>query len=294
VPLYSISNLAREHITVALSGEGADETLAGYSIYRRMLRLETLHRHFGGLAFSLSPLLRRAFPFDSVNLMLDWITQPLEQRYRGVSRAFLPELKKKLLPGDSDRRRDNMLDLIFDQQFHASRPASALDQMLYVDTRIWLPDDLLLKADKMTMANGLELRVPFLDHRLVEFVATLPMHSKLDRGKGKILLRRAAEGEVPDSIIKRRKKGFPTPVREWLRHDLRDLVRDALVSPGSAVRKYMDAGTIDEIVRQNEKGVDRNQEIWTLLVFEFWHRVFIDRTAGRQATAPRDVALEVN
>ena len=293
VPLYFISKIAREHITVVLSGEGADEIFGGYGIYRRMLQFESIHQHFGGLLSSMEPMLRRILPGARQRTALNWATIPLHQRYRGVSRAFLPELKRELLPGNS--RADGMLDALFESCFQAAKPASPLDQMLYVDTRIWLPDDLLLKADKMTMANAIELRVPFLDHRMVEFASTLPTSLKLHKGTGKTILRKAMADSVPPSILKRPKKGFPVPTRQWLKTELRGLVHDALLSPDAAVRDFMNFEVIQKIVQQHERGAaDRSQEIWTLLVFEYWHRVFLNESIGRSGATTREtVPLEV-
>jgi len=155
---------------------------------------------------------------------------------------------------------------------------SALNRMLYADAKIWLPDDLLLKADKMTMANGLELRVPFLDHKLVEFAASLPANLKLRGSTGKHLLRETMKDVLPKRIIDRSKKGFPVPTESWLRGDLKNFVHDTLLSSTSACRDYMDYRVIERIVNEHEQGKEnRRQEIWTLLIFEIWHRLFIDR-----------------
>jgi asparagine synthase (glutamine-hydrolysing) len=149
--------------------------------------------------------------------------------------------------------------------------------MLYADAKIWLPDDLLLKADKMTMANGLELRVPFLDHKLVEFAATLPANLKLKGSTGKYLLRKAMQNVLPKRILTRPKKGFPVPTGSWLRGHLKDFVHDTLLASDAACREYMDSRVIHKIVSEHEQGTEnRRQEIWTLLVFEIWHRLFIN------------------
>jgi len=293
VPLYYISKVARERITVVLSGEGADEIFAGYGIYQRMLQFESVYQHFGGFLTAMEPTLRSILPGARHRTALDWATRPLHQRYRGVSRAFLPELKRELLPGNG--QSDEKLDALFESCFQAAKPASPLDQMLYVDTRIWLPDDLLLKADKMTMANAIELRVPFLDHRMVEFAATLPTALKLHKGTGKTLMRKTMADSVPPAILKRPKKGFPVPIRQWLKTELRALAHDALLSPNAAVRDFMNIDVIEKIVGQHERGVaDRSQEIWTLLVFEFWHRVFLDESIGHTGSATREtIPMEV-
>ena len=183
------SKLAREHVTVVLSGEGADEILAGYNIYSRMLRLESPF---------LKPLaqMMKWAPSEALRHYANLSAQPLDRRYRGVSRGFRPETKLSLIGADRARRSEQRLQSIFRAALQAPAGASPLNRMLYADTKIWLPDDLLLKADKMTMAAGVELRVPFLDHRLVEFAAGLPDRAKLDGSTGKALLRQAMRGSV--------------------------------------------------------------------------------------------------
>jgi asparagine synthase (glutamine-hydrolysing) len=197
---------------------------------------------------------------------------PLERRYRGVSRGFRPALQARLTgePGWGE-----VLDQVYAPLFEAVSHVSALDQMLYVDSKVWLPDDLLLKADKMTMANGLELRVPFLDHKLVEYAARLPQNMKLHGGTGKVLLRRIMKNVLPASILNRPKKGFPVPTMSWLRGPLKDFTRETLLAADSACRNYFDPRVLREIVDQHEAGGDRQQEIWTLLIFEHWLRAFM-------------------
>ena len=151
------------------------------------------------------------------------------------------------------------------------------DQMLYVDLKTWLPDDLLVKADKMTMANAQELRVPFLDHRLVELAARLPVELKLRRQRGKAILRDASAGVVPDPILERSKKGFPVPTRRLLR-ELGGFCREVLLDRTSACRSWFDRREVERILADHASGrADREQEIWTLLVFELWHGLFVAR-----------------
>jgi asparagine synthase (glutamine-hydrolysing) len=288
VPLYFISQVARERITVVLSGEGADEALGGYGIYRRMLELENFSGYGRSLFRGMAALARPLLSGDRQRMMADSIGVPLEQRYRGVARAFTPGLKQELLPWNAARQGDEHLSSLFESCFRSAGTASPLDRMLYVDTHIWLPDDLLLKADKMTMAHALELRVPFLDHRLIEFAATLPRSSKVQGRSGKTLLRRLMAPKLPEPILSRTKKGFPVPTEHWLRGPLRDWTRDALLGAGSAVEGYMETAVIRQIVEQHEQGaVNRDREIWALLIFEFWHRQFMNRASQRtQAERP--------
>lgn len=297
VPLYFISKKAREEITVVLSGEGADEILGGYGIYRTMLALERAHRlgrgaggwlagRLGGMA-GLAPGSMR----ERLRHAMHLAALPLEERYRGVSRGFLPAAKDRLLGrGDSangQAGRDAVLAGVFGPRFEAMAGAPPLERMLYVDLKTWLPDDLLVKADKMTMANSQELRVPFLDHRLVELAASLPPELKIRKGVGKALLRDAVAGLVPQAIVERTKKGFPVPTRSLLRR-LGGYSRELLLDRDSACRSWFDAAAVERLLDEHARGpVRRDQEIWSLLVFELWHGVFLDR---RFESKPRAAA----
>jgi asparagine synthase (glutamine-hydrolysing) len=276
IPLYFVSKAAREDITVVLSGEGADEVFGGYSIYHRMLQMENLYRLGGRLLGPLAPLARPLVPGERNRAAFDGITTSLEERYRGVSRAFRPEMKRRLLPWDESRHGDELIAGLFESSFHAAGRTTPLNRMLYVDTHIWLPDDLLLKADKITMANQLELRVPFLDHRMVEFASGLPQTAKLRGKTGKALLRRLMKRKLPAPILSRGKKGFPVPTSAWLRTELQDWVKDSLLSSNSATRHLMNPDVVKQVVGDHLDGrVNREQELWTLLVFDAWYRTFM-------------------
>jgi asparagine synthase (glutamine-hydrolysing) len=274
IPLFFIARLARKHITVVLSGEGADEILGGYGIYRRMLAIESAYERFPRLAPWVASKVASVFTGQTVQRYARWASVPMEQRYRGVSMGMAAALREQLL----GRQGEGGAGRAFRSCLQAVPKKDALNRMLYADAKIWLPDDLLLKADKMTMANSLELRVPFLDHKLVEFAATLPVELKLKGSTGKYLLREAMKNVLPEAVLHRPKKGFPVPTESWLRGDLRDFVHDTLLSRDAACRDYMDSGVIEKIVTEHEqRRKNRRQEIWTLLIFEIWHRLFIDR-----------------
>ncbi|HUP24289.1 MAG TPA: asparagine synthase (glutamine-hydrolyzing) [Thermoanaerobaculia bacterium] len=280
LPLYFLSREAREHVTVILSGEGADEILGGYGIYGRMLSLERLRSKLGaGASRLLAPLAAALLPGDKLPHYARLGGLPLEARYRGVSRAFHADWKARLLGRDAAAVSDGPLDEVFDPYFAAfAASSSPLDRMLYADVKVWLPDDLLVKADKMTMAHSQELRVPFLDHELVELALALPQHLKRRGATGKIALRRAMQGVVPAPILKRGKKGFTTPTSSWLRHELRGFTRELLLASDSACRSWFDIDAVEQLVEQHERGVAvRDDELWSLLVFETWHGVFVER-----------------
>jgi asparagine synthase (glutamine-hydrolysing) len=290
IPLYFIARLARKHITVVLSGEGADEILAGYGIYKRMLAIDAAYERFPRLTPWVARKFASVFTGPVSQRYAGWAGLPMEQRYRGVSTGMPATLRQQLL----GRQGEGAVGDAFRACFEAVPKEDALNRMLYADAKVWLPDDLLLKADKMTMANGLELRVPFLDHKLVEFAATLPRDLKLKGSTGKHLLREAMQGVLPPQIINRPKKGFPVPTESWLRGELKDFVHDTLLASDAACRGYMDTRVIEKIVNEHEQGTEnRRQEIWTLLIFEIWHRTFIDRLPPIARSAPQSGARKL-
>jgi asparagine synthase (glutamine-hydrolysing) len=284
IPLYFLSRLAREHITVVLSGEGSDEILGGYGIYGRMRLLDRLYQASPRMAAALFPRLAAMAPNEITRRYLRLAGLPLAARYRGVSKGMAGELMAQLAPDMT--WPPVALESLFARYYDAVPGASALNRMLYADTKVWLPDDLLLKADKMTMANALELRVPFLDHKLVEYAATLPEHLKISGGVGKVILRKAMRGVLPSAILDRPKKGFPVPTRAWFKTPLAGFAREVLLDPRSACRSHFEPKVIDRLLGEHARGQAHwEQEIWTLLVFEHWHKAFMGRSSrvGRHA-----------
>jgi asparagine synthase (glutamine-hydrolysing) len=158
--------------------------------------------------------------------------------------------------------------------------------MLYVDTKTWLPDDLLIKADRMTMANSIELRVPFLDHRLLEFAARLPRNQKVRGWKMKYLLKKAVAKHVPSEILRRRKLGFPVPYVKWIRHGLKDLVADILFDSKTISRGYFQKEAVNALVQSNARSGRFAAEIFSLVILELWHRAFVDQQNPEISSLP--------
>ena len=263
VPLYYLSKRAREEVVVVLSGEGADEVLAGYPVYRTMLMLERL-RALGPAAAAALPIARH----PKLRKYLRWATQPLEQRYRGVSVAFTDD-EKSLLTGRGGERLVQRLA----QEWAETEGLPPLERMLELDRRVWLPDDLLVKADKMTMATSQELRVPFLDHRLIEWCAGLPQHVKLRGSTGKWLLREAARSRLPAECTAPGKRGFTVPVSNWFRKQLHQPLRDALLASDSLARTRFGEKAVRRLLDDHLKGrSDRKEELYSLWVLELWRR----------------------
>jgi asparagine synthase (glutamine-hydrolysing) len=295
VPLYFLSRRARQEVTVVLSGEGADEALGGYYIYRRMARMEALRQRLGigGEVLSLAgELLASVLPHDKVRRAARLFGQPLESAYRGVSRAFdddiVVHLHNKLMQPHNKAAAEIVQSLLL-PHWEATRGMTPLRRMLYLDSRVWLPDDLLVKADKMTMAHAIELRVPFLDHELMEHAWSLPDHLKIANGVGKALLRTAARGRVPQAVLDRPKKGFGTPTAAWLRGGMRELAADALTAGRSLARERFDLTFVHKLLDRHQAGADLSAELWPLVVLELWHKNF--SAAAHPAPEPvREVA----
>jgi asparagine synthase (glutamine-hydrolysing) len=250
--------------------------MAGYTLYRKVLAIDKLRKTAGPFA-SAFPVMASLPVGDRVRAYLRRLGTPLESHYRGMVKGLSLETRLALTGEDRVRKADIRIDEIFRNYFNKVAGASFLNRMLYVDAKVWLPEDLLLKADKMTMATSVELRVPFLDHKLVEYLASSPDNAKVRGNQGKWILRQSMGTAIPPSILHRTKKGFPMPASAWFRSELREFVRDTLLSRSSACREYFKPQTIEGIVcRQEEGKFSGYQEIWSLIVFESWHKQFIE------------------
>lgn len=281
VALYYVSQLARSHVKVLISGEGGDEAFAGYSNYRNLVWLERIKKALGptrALASRASKLVNEVVRSKRAAKYISLIDQQLESSYYSRtsspfnffnsasdfwSREFSRILNKEASVGPVRSFFEN------------AGSCDVLEKMLYVDTKSWLPDDLLIKADKMTMANSIELRVPFLDHKVLEFAAALPSNFKLRRFTTKYLLKKALSSHVPKEILNRRKAGFPVPYESWLRTDLKGWLRDLLLDPQTLERGYFQKTAIDRLLRDNQRTGGYSKEIFSLAVLELWHRAFL-------------------
>jgi asparagine synthase (glutamine-hydrolysing) len=279
IPLMLLSYLAKKHVTVMLSGEGADELLAGYPIYRLMGQLENYQ--------SLPQWMRAAFSDPILSLFLgnkrggkykDWIRLPLEKRYLGNGSRLTTGIQARLYSQEFKAQlQEGRLYKQIAEFYGKVGAKDPVERMLYLDTKTWLPDDLLLKADKTTMAAAIELRVPFLDHKLVEFAASVPSSLKVRGKEGKYLLKRLCEGFLPREIIYRKKQGFPVPMRQWLQKDLLPMAKDYLLDSRSRQRGYFNLSYVEDLIlRHSDSRDDLSVNIWSLLVLEMWHRIFID------------------
>ncbi len=273
IALYHISRLAREHATVLLSGEGSDEVFAGYYLYQFMTKIEKVRRFFPDNLLSSFSLLSSYSPKLKFKKYLDWFSLPLAERYQGTSSYLTPTLKKRLYNQEFLSNKSSYLEDQFGYFFSKVEGKDPLSQMLYVDTKTWLVDDLLVKADKMTMAASIELRVPFLDYRLVEALSALPSNLKVRKKEGKYLLKKISEELLPRKIIYRNKMGFPVPTKEWFEGDLMAQVGDVISD--FKREPWFRADALDNLVARHRAGAeDHSKMLMTLLVFSEWRRQY--------------------
>ncbi|MET7420265.1 asparagine synthase (glutamine-hydrolyzing) [Dactylosporangium sp. NPDC005555] len=266
VPLWFLARTAARDVTVVLSGEGADELFAGYEIYREPAAL-------AGVA-ALPAALRRGLRAVSAVMpegvrgksFLERATTPIDERYYGNARIFGTAEKARLMRGPADPHTTVTAPLY--------AAAAALDDvatMQYVDLHTWLPGDILTKADRMSMAHSLELRVPFLDRAVYAAAASLPTSLKLARTT-KFALREAMRGIVPDAVVDRRKLGFPTPTRVWLRGEIGAWAGDVFATAG--VDHLLDVGHVQRLLTAHRRGdADHSRKIWTVLMFCLWYGI---------------------
>jgi len=272
VPLYFIAREARKHVKVVLSGEGADELFGGYTIYREPISLRRLtaapdpvKRLLGVLSARLpegmrgKDLLRRA----SIGI---------EERYYGNARIFRPDEMADLLRTYSPQV--SYTDVTA-PHYAATRHLDDSTRMQYIDLFTWLRGDILVKADKMTMANSLELRVPFLDTEVFRVASAIPVDQKITSETTKYALRRALAEIVPGHVLNRAKLGFPVPTRPWLRDEMYEWARDIISSAGTG--HLIDTGAALRLLEAHREGPhDYSRKIWTLLVFMVWHGIFVE------------------
>lgn len=276
VPLYFVAKKAAEHVTVVLSGEGADEFFGGYTIYREPLSLAAVNGLPDGMQKGLRAVSRVIPQGVKGKSFLERGTTPIEARYYGNARMFTEEEKQQLM-----RRYDPSVRYT-DVTAPIYAECTELDdvtKMQYIDLYTWLRGDILVKADRISMAHSLEARVPFLDREVFEVASTVPVELKLPPRSDatKYAMRQALQGVVPPAIVNRRKLGFPTPTRVWLRGEMYEWARHVMATSGAG--HLLDLGYADRLLQEHKREeADHSRKVWTVLVFCVWHAIFVART----------------
>lgn len=284
VALYYITKLARNYVKVLISGEGGDEAFAGYPIYRNFLWLERIKKLTGPLNGAISSLLcsiNQKRPSQRLTKYASIFRMPLDSYYYGRTSnpgLFFNSRTEQLYTPDflHEINRDFSTSIV-KKCFATSAGAGNINRMLYMDMKTSLPDDILLKADKMTMANSIELRVPLLDHKVIEFAASLPENFKVRGFKTKYIAKRALRHRVPKEILDRKKAGFPVPYDSWMRTELKDWVHEILLGRQATERGYFNRKCIEQLVQEDQRFQNHAKEILSLVSLELWHRAFIDK-----------------
>jgi asparagine synthase (glutamine-hydrolysing) len=280
LPTFLISELARREVTVALTGDGGDESFAGYERYAALGlatgagRVPLLPR-LGARALRLLPAGRRvprSSPYRLARL-LETASLPAGGRYGSLVEVFPPALRAELYaPGLPPPRSASSL--------LGPSPAPGVAGLQLLDARTYLPDDLLVKADRASMATSLELRSPLLDHTVLELGVSLPDGLKLDGRRGKAALRRAFAHLIPPELRERRKTGFGIPLGDWFRGPLRDLAGDVLLGQRAHARGQLRPAAVEKLLDEHVRGRrDHGHRLWCLLVLELWQRAWLDAEA---------------
>lgn len=285
VPTYYLSKVTRQHVTVALSGDGGDENFAGYENYRIVSAWERADLLPGparrALRSGVDQVLQRVGPAaraDRIGRAMQMLSGDLGERFRLQSSVLKPEEKRAAYTVHFDR-------LIAGAPAAPCGPGTLpfepgmdpVDWMSWHDLQFYLPDCLMVKVDVASMANSLEVRAPMLDHEFVEFAATIPSRLKRDDSGGKLILRRALAGLVPAETLERRKQGFGLPLRRWFAGELHGLVRSTLLDDRAHRRNLFDGGFIRRLVDEHVAGRrDWSHRLWALVWLELWFREFID------------------
>lgn len=277
VPTYYVSNVARQHVTVVLSGDGGDENFAGYRRYKLTLWEDRLRSYFPGyLRSNLFGPLGHIYPklgwapriFRAKNTLESLARSPIDGYFYGVS-CCPPPLKHELLGGDVLRRLNGYDSAdVLRHYYDRATTADPLSRIQYVDMKTYLVDDILMKVDRASMANSLEVRCPLLDHKLMELIAQMPASLKLRNGEGKYIFKKALQSILPREVLTRKKKGFAVPVAEWFRGELKEVASQAIFAPKDGL---LNTSFLGRCWKQHQSGQrDWSALLWCVLMFRTW------------------------
>ena len=301
VALYFVSLLASQHVKVVLTGEGSDELLAGYGRYRKTILNLSLGKHYR----TLTPRVVRGAVRSSIQgLPTSKVRQKLLRSFLGVApdieSIYFDNFAVFPLAMQGDLLSNETLERIGGIDPYAGVRAaleqtdadSLLDRLLYADIKTYL-HELLMKQDQMSMATSVESRVPFLDHKLVEFTCSLPERLKLRGGTTKYILRESMKGVLPEAILSRSKMGFPVPIGAWFRGAHRSIIDEYVLSERAMSRGLFNSDFVRDLVHRHQSGVENHEErLWALVNFEIWQRQFFDGEAAQLGLESQETQLE--
>lgn len=286
LPTYLVSEVARKHVTVSLSGDGGDEIFAGYDTYVAQNMARYYNYVPGPIREKVLPAIMSLVPPQSAKKGL------INKAKRFIEGGALdPELQHtRWMMFINDADKDSLYQAgvrsaiatetpqdVMERYFLQARIADALAQQQYVDIKTYLADDILTKVDRMSMAVSLEARVPLLDHRVVEFAMRLPPHLRMDKGTTKVILRKLMANRLPEQVLNKPKEGFSIPIKQWLKTTLNPLMMDLLSQSSVQRRGYFHSGTVERWIKEHmENKANHSHRLWALMVFELWQREVLD------------------
>jgi asparagine synthase (glutamine-hydrolysing) len=292
LPTYYLSRMTRRHVTVALNGDGGDESFAGYERYRGLPIVRKFERipralrarlvsPIAGAGARLMP--RNAF-FEKLAMLNEISLADFERHYLAYLTIFHARMKNRLVATNGAGMHPDAIDWTLGEM-RKSDARAEIDRMMACDVATYLPGALLVKADRMAMAASLEGRSPFLDHKLMEFAARLPAEIKAPGGELKGLLKRALEPHLPREVLYRPKQGFGVPLDDWFRGKLNAYLKDQLLSERARARGFFRMGYVERLIDEQTTGRSRHaHRLWTLLMFELWAQRFMDEFGAAKAS----------
>lgn len=286
IPTYLVSEMARKYLKVVLSGDGGDEIFGGYTWTRKQVMIEKYKRItpkfinntiFKSLIKNYVPTGRSTSFFDSLKRFIYDANISFSSSFLRRITCYDKFLKEKIYSKKfiEDLKEHNPYNL-FKEYIENKDIKDNFDRLLFTDTSLYLPDDILLKVDRMSMANSLEVRPPLLDYKLVEFCANIPFELKIKNFKTKYIFKKIMSKKLPRIILKQRKQGFSVPIGEWLRKDLNNFCKEVLLSNNLKSKYFFDRNGIEYIIKQHQSGnKDFAYQIWGLLIFEIWTQKYL-------------------
>lgn len=275
LPSYYLTQLARKHVKVCLSGDGGDELFGGYERYRYQLWSNYYNKLPKFVGNNVYRLMSGRFK-DKMKRFSEFSYLPEEQRYSKWFTIFSEKEKEELYSDFMNKKitnKDSSYTMTKDYKSYKNK----LNNLFYIDIKQYIPNDIFTKVDKMSMLNSLEVRVPLLDYRMVELSAIIPSKFKVNNFNKKYIFKKALKGIIPDKIIERKKQGFGIPIENWFKSDLKSYSQDILLSERCIQRNYFKKDYIKDLFEKHSRG-ERNygNHIWELLCFELWNRIYID------------------
>ncbi len=275
IALYFVSQTAAKYVKVALSGEGADEFFGGYNIYREPHDLRPLTRLPRPIRKGLGAIAKCLPKMKGKNYLIRG-SKDLQERFIGNAFMLTEEERERILKKPTGKFHHAVLTRPF---YDKVKDQDEVTQMQYIDIHFWLIGDILLKADKMSMAHSLEVRVPFLDRIVFDVARTIPTKFKVNEENTKYAMRQAAHRYLPDMVAEKKKLGFPVPIRIWLKEDkYYQIVKDAFTS--KAAKDFFKTEEIVKYLEEHREGkADNSRKIWTIYMFLVWHKQYFGEIA---------------